>query len=44
MAISFLADVTKCYEHVEHSLLIREASETGFPMMLLEMAIKAYRA
>ena len=32
VAISFLADVTKRYEHVEHDVLIREARETGFPL------------
>eukprot|EP00973_Karenia_brevis_P051001 7082694-Karenia_brevis.AAC.1 len=42
-AVSFLADAEKCFEHVCHRLLLREAIELRFPLKVLQLAIAAYR-
>eukprot|EP00973_Karenia_brevis_P045481 6299626-Karenia_brevis.AAC.1 len=42
-AVTFLADAAKCYEHVGHPLLVAEARATGFPLLVLKLAIAGYR-
>ena len=37
-------DIDKCYEHVSHEKLMRAASLHGFPMAILRMCLKMYRA
>jgi len=41
-ALSVLIDLAKCYEHVKHILLAREATKLNFPMVLLRITIRAY--
>ena len=41
-ALSVLIDLAKCYEHVSHILLAREARELHFPMVLLRITVRAY--
>ena len=41
-ALSVLIDLAKCYEHVRHILLAKEAREMDFPMVLLRITIRAY--
>ena len=41
---AILWDLSKCYENVSHSLLWRTGVDFGYPLALLRMSIRSYRA
>eukprot|EP00973_Karenia_brevis_P078684 10921982-Karenia_brevis.AAC.1 len=40
---AFFLDLEKFYEMVKHSVAMREAAATGFPMRLMHLALASYR-
>ena len=43
-AACFIADIDKCYEHVNHTKLVHAAHRHNFPMGILRLCIAMYRA
>jgi hypothetical protein len=41
--IEFLWDLRKCYEHVQHKLVLQEAKAQGYPTTLLRVSLSSYR-
>jgi hypothetical protein len=41
--IEVLWDLRKCYEHVQHELVLQEAKSRGYPTTLLRVSLSSYR-
>ena len=42
-AASFIADIDKCYENVDHGKLMRAGIQHGLPLIILRLCIDMYR-